>query len=151
MPLAATIAGQIQTARKQRQAWRRKSVEDEVHEAILGYLRVSLPAGAAINLHHARNESASPSERVRSAALGTKAGWPDLEWFGRMEDGTPYSAMIEVKAPGKVPESRQLDCHDNLMAAGVFVGVATSIDEARELIRAWRLPSTDSLIVRRTA
>jgi hypothetical protein len=147
----ASIAQQIQTARKKRRAWSRERVEDQVQKAILGYLRATLPPGAAANLHHARNEGALPSERIRSAALGTKAGWPDLEWFGRMEDGTHYSAMIEVKAPGEEPESHQLDCQDDLMAAGVLVGVATSIDEARELIRSWGIPSNDSLIVRREA
>ena len=147
---AISVAQKIQTGITRRSA-RRAAIEDSVHKAILGYLRATLPAGAAINLHHARNEGALRSERIHSAALGTKPGWPDLEWFGRFDDGRPYSAMIEVKAPGEEAEDHQIACHDHLADAGVFVGVATSIDEARELIAHWRLPSNDSLIVRREA
>lgn len=141
----ASIAQQIMTGRKRR-ASRRSVAEDTVHEAILSYLRWSLPRGAAVNLHHARNEGALRSERIRSAALGTKPGWPDIEWFGRMEDDRPYSAFIEVKAPGEDAEPHQERCHDALADAGCFVGVARSIDEARDLIRFWRLPTNDMLI-----
>jgi hypothetical protein len=146
----ASIAQRIQTGRKRR-ASRSVAVEFAAHTAILSYLRWSLPRGAAINLHHARNEGALRSERIRSAALGTKAGWPDIEWFGRFEDDRPYAAMIEVKPEGEEAEDHQVACHDALATAGVFVGVAHNVDEARELIRSWRLPSNDSLIVRREA
>ena len=128
-----------------------RELETRIHRAIFCYLDATLPRAAAQTLHHARNEGADERERQRAAYLGTHPGWPDLEWAGRMDDDRPYMAFIEVKAPGGRVSAEQQACHDKLRDAGHFVGVARSIDEARDLVRAWGVPSLDAAIHARAA
>ena len=121
----------------------RRKVEGPIHVAILSYLERTLPHGAAATLHHSPNENDGAWDRIKAARLGTRPGWPDIEWHGRLDDGSPYSAKIEVKAQSGRLSDEQTACIDVLMDAGVYVGVARSIDEAQTLIRRWKLPSRD--------
>lgn len=145
-----------------------RDIEGATHRAILRYLRYSLPHGYIIQ--HTPNGALSASKGSRDKANGVVAGWPDLAIYGPGLNG-PTAWFLEVKPPicqgvkrRDLSES-QVECHDALKQAGFSVRVVRSIDEARGAIGDWglpsldmrvpdpsgRLPSNDSLIVRREA
>lgn len=124
----------------------RKDREGPIHRACLDYLRCVLPHAAAATLHHSPNEEMNEQQRMKAASLGTRPGWPDIEWLGRMDDDRPYWAPLEVKDKGRAPSQAQLDCHDALMDAGAFVGVARSIDDVRAFLIKHDIPCRDMLV-----
>ncbi len=125
---------------------KRTDREGPIHKAALDYLRVVLPHSAAATLHHSPNEEMGEVERIKAAQLGTRKGWPDLEWLGRLEDGRSYSAFLEVKDRGRTPSQDQLDCHDALTDAGALVGVVRSIDDVRAFLVRHAIPCRDMLV-----
>lgn len=129
----------------------RRDVEGPVHRSILGYLRVALPHGAARTLHHSRNEGANAAERRKAAELGTKPGYPDIQWNGRLESYAHYSAFLEVKPKGRTTSPEQDECHDALIDTGAFVGVARSIDDARAFLIKHKIPTRDAEVERASA
>ncbi len=60
------------------------------------------------------------------------AGWPDLLVI--VDDGS--SCFIEVKVPGNKPSPRQLAKLTRIAELGVMCGVATTADEALEIVYA---------------
>lgn len=127
----------------------RQAPEAQIQRDILRYLGATLPHGFI--LHHSPNGGMLKGEVGRSRGLGTKPGWPDLQVIGRLDSGEPFTGYIEVKAPNGRLKPEQIDIHDRLKDCGYPVGVARSIDDVRELVRAWGLPSRDVAIRRSEA
>lgn len=125
----------------------RQTPEAKIQRAILRYLGATLPHGFV--LHHSPNGGMLKGEVGRSRGLGTKPGWPDLQVVGRLDSGEPFTGYIEVKAPKGRLSEEQIAMRDRLIDCGYPVGVARSIDDVRELVRAWGLPSRDLSILRR--
>lgn len=119
----------------------RRSPEADIQRAILRYLGATLPHGFI--LHHSPNGGMLKGEVGRSRGLGTKPGWPDLQVVGRTEAGAPFTGYIEVKAPNGRLSPEQADIRDRLLDCGYPVAVARSVDDVRDLVRAWGLPSRD--------
>lgn len=140
----ASIAMQIQSARKRRVS---RDVEGPVHRDVLRYLRLSLPHGFVVQ--HTPNKPRSAMQGSREKVLGAIKGWPDLAVYGPGPDG-PSVWFAEIKAPGGQVSPEQREVHERLMDAGFGVRVVRSVDDARKAVADWRLPSTDSLIVRRS-
>lgn len=124
--------------------------EDPIHRSILNYLESTLPDEFVV--HHSRNGGRSKGENGRAKGLGTKKGFPDLLILGSDDFGglvrldVPTGWLMEVKVPGKGPDSDQRKLHKKLKALGFKVGVVRSIDDARQLVIEWGLPSTDFLV-----
>lgn len=145
MPSALTIPGQPQQPRAKRRMGR--DVEGTIHRAILRYLRYSLPHGYIVQ--HTPNGALSARKGGRDKANGVVAGWPDLAIYGPGPHGIPSAWFLEIKPPicrglkRRDLSEAQVETHDALKAAGFSVRVARSIDDAREAIGAWGLPSLD--------
>lgn len=128
--------------------------EDPVHIAIKNYLEWSLPDEWIV--HHSKNEGMSKAENGRAKAKGMKRGYPDLIIHGVKDVGllvprvVPFSWLIEVKPddPKYQPSPDQRKLHAKFRYLGFPVAVARSIEEARELVIEWEIPSTDYLVVR---
>lgn len=127
----------------------RKTPEADLQREILRYLGATLPHGFVF--HHSPNGGMLKGEVGRSRGLGTKPGWPDLQVVGRLDSGEPFTGYIEVKAPKGRLSEEQITMRDRLIDCGYPVGVARSIDDVRELVRAWGLPSRDAALNRTEA
>lgn len=118
--------------------------EDQVHVAILDYLRAVLPHGWLIK--HVPNKPRSKIQGGREKRMGAIKGWPDLEIWGfeHLPGVLPYTSptvwVIEVKAQKGRVRPEQSEVHDKLKGLGFPVGVARSIEDARSLCRKWGLP-----------
>lgn len=143
---AATIALQRQRADAARGI--RRDVEGPVQKAVLRYLRLTLPHGWIVT--HVANKPRSRAQGGKEKALGATAGWPDLQILGPGPDG-PSVWFMEIKAPGGRVSDEQRDLHSSLMDCGFSVRIIRSVEDARKAVSDWRLPSSDSLIVRREA
>ncbi|MGE8129039.1 hypothetical protein ACQKQD_18860 [Methylobacterium sp. NPDC080182] len=123
--------------------------ESPVHIAILDYLRATLPHGWRVK--HTPNKPRSMQQGRREKRMGAIAGWPDLDIIGPA-DFSPSIWFLEVKPPivkglkKEGPSDVQLDVHDALGDLGHAVKVVRSVEEARQAVRDWRLPSNDMLI-----
>jgi len=102
---------------------------------------VALPAGCIV--HHSANEGVRGGKRgmidgARRKAMGQVAGWPDITILA------PSGAFfIEVKAEGGRLSPSQKELHDRMRALGFEVGVARSIDDAREMLDEWGVCHSD--------
>lgn len=129
-----------------------RRVEDPINIGIKNYLEINLPDEWIV--HHSRNESSSESEGCAAKKKGMKRGYPDLIIHGWKDVGTltplivPWSWLVEVKAPGRYPDSDQRRMHAKFKELGFPVAVARSIDDMRDLVLEWGLPSRDYLVVR---
>lgn len=141
----ASVAQQLQTTVKRRI---QRDVEGPIHRSVLAYLRASLPAAWII--HHVANKPRSMRQGLREKKLGTVAGWPDIGIFGPSPRGSS-AWFMEIKAPGGRVSDEQREVHDRLQDAGFSVRIVRSVEDARKAVQDWRLPSNDSLIVRREA
>lgn len=126
---------------------RMRDAEGPIHRSVTAYLRRSLPSGWLVT--HAANKPRSAQQGAREKAMGAMAGWPDLQILGPGPDG-PSAWFMEIKAPGGKLSEAQRDVIDRIMDAGFPVRIIRSVEDARKAVADWRLPSTDSLIVRRT-
>lgn len=127
---------------------RLRDAEGPIHRSVTQYLRRSLPAGWLVT--HAANKPRSAQQGAREKAMGALAGWPDLQILGPGPAG-PSAWFMEVKAPGGKLSDAQREVSDRLVDAGFPVRVVRSVEDARKAVSDWRLPSNDSLIVRREA
>lgn len=133
---------------------RKKAVrrEDPVHISIKNYLRITLPSDWLV--HHSRNGGLSKAENGRAKALGALPGFPDLLIMGQMDHGAllplvlPWFGLVEVKTDDGELSSDQRKLHKRLRALGIQVGVARSIEDTRQLVIDWNLPSNDHLVIR---
>lgn len=123
--------------------------ESPVHIAILDYLRATLPHGWRVK--HTPNKPRSMQQGRREKRMGAIAGWPDLDIIGPA-DFPPSIWFLEIKPPivkgvrKEVPSEEQEKCHDALQDLGHPVKVVRSVEEVRQAVRDWRLPSNDMLI-----
>ncbi|MBB5762132.1 hypothetical protein HNR01_001752 [Methylorubrum rhodesianum] len=127
----------------------RTSDEDDIQRAIVRYLRHVLPAGFIVQ--STANKPRSAVAGAREKSMGAVAGWPDLAVYGQAEDENPTAWFIEVKTPAGRLSDVQHDVHDRLKLAGFKVAVARSVDDVRDLVRAWGLPSRDTYVRRSEA
>lgn len=124
----------------------RTSDEDDIQRAIVKYLRHVLPAGFVVQ--STANKPRSAVAGAREKSMGAVAGWPDLAVYGQAEDEKPTAWFIEVKASAGRLSDVQHEVHDRLKLAGFSVAVARSVDDVRDLVRAWGLPSRDITIAK---
>lgn len=140
---ALNVAGQMK-ARLRRQM---RDVEGPVHRAVLAYLRATLPHGMIVQ--HTANRPRSAIQGGKEKALGAVKGWPDLAIYGPGPDG-PSVWFAEVKSPGGKVTQEQRDLHDRIMLAGFNVRIIRSVEDMRNAIAAWGVPTNDRLIGRRS-
>lgn len=69
--------------------------------------------------------------------MGVHAGWPDLVLIHRGR-----GCFIELKA-GSSLSPAQKSVHEALRTAGAWVAVCRSIDEVRETLDAWSIPTRE--------
>lgn len=146
--MVAPAAIALQRARAKAAKGKPRQLEAPIHRACLTYLRRTLPAGFI--LHHCANKPRSAVQGGQEKALGAIKGWPDIAVYGPGPDG-PSAWFAEVKAPGGKVSDEQREVHDRLLDAGFSIHIVRSVEDMRKAVSDWRLPSTDSLIVRRTA
>ncbi len=124
------------------------TTEYQIHASILAYLHTTLPSGW-MPVHVPNGGSRNPIEGARLKRLGVVAGWPDISIFGaRYHDGRyyPYAGFMEVKSPSGRVQPVQHKVMDRLRDAGFDVAVVRSVEDARECVRKWGLPSRDAAI-----
>ena len=119
----------------------RNADEDDIHCAIVGYLRAVLPHGFVVQ--HTANKPRSEAAGAREKRMGAVKGWPDLAVYGQAEEDRPTAWFIEVKAPGGRLKEEQIAVHDRLRLAGFPVAVARSVDDVRAKLREWNVPARD--------
>ena len=113
-----------------------RSVVDHLRGVLVGdrYLGGLLPAGAV--LHHSPNGGRrSKREGAVFKALGTHAGWSDLEVCYQ---GQVY--FIELKAETGRLSADQKRCHKELRDTGMLVAVCKSLEEVEGTLAAWGIP-----------
>ena len=122
--------------------------EEALHRAVVDYLRgVENPysqefVGGALPpeavLHHSPNGGRrSKAEGGIFKALGTHAGWPDLEicYQSRI-------FFIELKSTTGGLSPTQKACHADLERAGMPVAVCKSLEEVEGTLAGWGIPLT---------
>lgn len=115
--------------------------EERIHKDILAYLRVTLPHGWRV-IHCPNGGSRNVIEAAKLKAMGTTAGVPDLMILGPKG----FTGWLEVKAPKGRLSQAQRHFIDSLQDMEHPVAIVHSIDEAREIVRAWGLPSKDAAV-----
>jgi hypothetical protein len=114
--------------------------ERAVHSAVLCWLRAVLPGQAYI--HHSPNEGRRGwKAQADIKALGVMQGHPDLEI---LYDGCAYFLEVKRPPPAKTYLTpAQRDVHARLIESGAKVAVVRSIDDAREAIASWSIPTKE--------
>lgn len=112
---------------------KRARPEQKLQVAVAGYLSWALSAPWTAM-------PAGGGGRIRGAALrgmGLKPGWPDIQIIG--PDGRYHG--LELKAPktGAV-SAAQVQCHDEMIAAGGRVAIVRNLDEMRAALESWGIP-----------
>jgi len=117
--------------------------EGPIQEAIVSYLRLIFPEPQIV--HHARNEVNKRGKHIamelsKAKRRGAVKGFPDIVVL-------PFSTLgamfFEVKAEGRYANPSQRDIHDRLRALGYRIAVVRSIDDVREVLTEWGIPSHD--------
>ena len=118
--------------------------EGPIQRSIVSHLRRVLPMAI---VHHCKNEinkrGGHIARELQQATLaGVVKGFPDILVL-------PYAVMgpmfFEVKAPGNYPDSTQKALHETLRNLGYRVAVVRSIDDVRETLREWNVPTIEAL------
>lgn len=112
--------------------------ENPIQRAIIDYLRHVLP-GCLI--HHSPNElgmsgQAAARQIAKAKHNGMLPGFPDL--VVAHDGGIMF---LEVKAEGNYLTENQRDVHLTLASLGHRVAVVRSIDDVRELLGKWGIPT----------
>lgn len=103
---------------------------------VLAWLRTCAPD---VLVHHSPNEGRRTRwEGQRMQALGTRAGWPDLELLYQGE-----LAFIELKAEGGRLTDRQQQCIADIEAAGHLVAVCRSLQDVVDLLHMMGWPTRE--------
>lgn len=114
--------------------------ESPIQIAIVDYLRRVMPDAL---VHHCKNEinkrgKAIAIELAKAKRKGAVTGFPDLLVL-------PYSTLgpmfFEVKAEGNYATPAQKDVHEHLRKLGYRVAVVRSIDDVRECLTEWSVPT----------
>lgn len=122
--------------------------EYHIHHAVVSYLRSTLPSGWMV-VHVPNGGSRNPIEAARLKKLGVMAGWPDISIYGALTGSggyVPYAGFMEVKSKAGRIQPSQHNVMDRLKDAGFDVAVIRSVEEARDCVKAWGLPSKDAAV-----
>lgn len=120
---------------------KRRDREGPIHKAIYDYLCLVFPEPQAV--YHCRNEinkrgKGIAIELAQAKRKGVIPGFPDLLVL-------PFSTLgplfFEVKAEGGYASKPQKDMHDRLRRLGYRVAVVRSIDDVREALTEWSIPT----------
>jgi hypothetical protein len=121
--------------------------EKPTQRKILAWLHQVLPLGSLVSatMNESMPKSKDPGQMARyfqqRKASGVVTGWPDLSIVlpgGRI-------VFLEAKRPvGGVLSAAQQDVHAQLRALGHHVGVASSIETARHVLREAGVPLRES-------
>ena len=117
--------------------------EGPIQAAIVAYLRAVLPADNIVA--HVRNEVATrggnAARQIATAKRrGLVPGFPDLLVI--RHHPLPL-ACFEVKAEGNYATPAQREIHDRLRALGCQVAVVRSVDDVRDCLREWHIPTSE--------
>jgi len=112
--------------------------EDQIHRAIVSYLRVVLPDAL---LSHARNEGnrrgkAGVIDGARGKSLGVCPGYPDLVMYWQGE-----VIHWEIKTPKGRLSAAQKAVRDRIEREGHAYAVVRSIDDVKERLEVWGIAS----------
>jgi len=130
---------------------RRRRPEDALQAQVVKYLRYTLPPHWAV--HHSPNEEASEVVRKIQAGKGVLPGFADVIILGEKDVGkltplwVPYSWLIELKDKGRTQSEEQISFEDKCKRLGYPYGLATSLEEVRQLVIKWELPTRDVEII----
>lgn len=111
--------------------------EDGVQSAILDYLRVAAPFVFVYAIPNAAVRKRGG--RAGNAVPGIVKGMPDLGLLYRRR-----SYFIEVKAGKNKPTAEQRGLVPFLNAAGAEVAFCWSVDDVRNALYAWGLPTREA-------
>lgn len=121
---------------------KRKNPEDEIHRAVLAYLRAVLPAESLV-IHPANENRRSGKDgmidRAMNKGKGVVAGVPDLIAF--LPDGV--TLFFEVKAPKGSVSDAQRDFLGRVQSLGFRNAVVRSVDDARAALAAWKVQTRE--------
>lgn len=111
--------------------------EEQLHRAVVQYLKWALPDDA-VYFHVANGGLRSKHIAAKMAALGVRAGIPDLEivWAGL--DGK--SLFIELKTEKGAISSVQKQMHQRLVRCKAIVQVCRSVAEVADALIALGMP-----------
>ena len=121
---------------------KRQSPERTIHLAVLAYLRRVLHGNPVI--HHSANElglsgDAAARQVAKHKHLGMVPGFPDLVAF------TFHGPLFfEVKAEGNTATAAQQAVHADLRRLGNRVAVVRSIEDVREHLAKWGIPTRET-------
>lgn len=77
-------------------------------------------------------------EAVNFKRMGVTPGIPDLVMFMPGEGNQPpIIYTMELKAPGKRPSDKQLECRARLDAIGAYTAVCDNVSAALRVLEAW--------------
>ncbi len=116
-----------------------RATEKTIHIDVARFLALALPMRAIWN-HSPDGGSRHPIEAAQFRAMGTRAGWLDIEivWGGKAH-------FIELKTAVGRLSSAQIGCHAGLADAGALVAVCRSVDEVETTLRGWGIPLRASI------
>ena len=120
------------------------TTERGIQRAVVAYLRQVLP-GAIV--HHSVNEQALSGADRRAAAIamrnakldGMLPGWPDIEVLTETR-----TLFFEVKREGGRLTPSQSRIHEEIRALGYSVAVVRSIEDVREALAEWAVPTRET-------
>lgn len=115
-------------------------LEDQVHRSILAYLTRVMRGQYTLPHHSPNGGKRSKSDGDLFKSLGTRAGFPDLFF---LHEGLAYAIEVKTHAKGSKMSTEQIEFRDRWLASGGFYAVCRSIDDAREALSEWRIPTCD--------
>lgn len=115
------------------------TTELAIHRSVLAYLTVALPKDATRPWHCASGEKRDDETAAKLKTMGVIPGLADLMFVyrGRLH-------AIEVKAPKGRPSAYQRVWQEELETAGGAYAVVTSIEEARDALARWGVPTREA-------
>jgi len=119
------------------------TTERAIQRAVVAYLRQVLPRAI---VHHSVNEQALSGRDRRAASIamhnakldGMLPGWPDIEVL--TDERTLF---FEVKREGGKLSPAQAGIHEQIRALGYSVAVVRSVDDVREALTEWAVPTAE--------
>ena len=114
------------------------TTELAIHRSVLAYLTLALPREATRPWHCASGEKRDEATAAKLKTMGVIPGLADLMfvWRGRL-----YA--VEVKSPTGRSSTYQRAWREELETAGGAYAVVTSIDDAREALARWGVPTRE--------
>jgi len=120
------------------------TTERAIQRAVVAYLRQVLP-GAVV--HHSVNEQALSGRDRKAAAIamrnakldGMLPGWPDIEVLTDAR-----TLFFEIKREGGRLTDTQRKLHEEIRALGYSVAVVRSIEDVREALAEWAVPTRET-------